>query len=120
MMETKNALLIDDNTIDLLVNRKILESHGISRIYCTRTCKDALTHLQESAHKYDLIITDIYLPMMDGFEFTEKYFELKLNNKHGEIFVLSASVEPEHKQKAKQRNIKFIEKPLSIEKLVKK
>lgn len=119
-METKNALIIDNNIIDLFINRKILESHGISKIYCAKTCKDALTHLQESAHKYDLIITDIYLPMMDGFEFADKYYELKLNNKHGEIFITSASVDPEHKQKAKQRNIKFIEKPLSIEKLLKK
>lgn len=55
---------------------------------------------------------------MDGFEFADKYFELKLNNKHGEIFVLSASVDPTHKQKAIQRNIKFIEKPLSVDKII--
>jgi CheY-like chemotaxis protein len=116
-MKTKNALIIDNNLIDLFVSRKILESHGISKIHCARNCKDALTHLQASSHKYHLIITDIYLPLMDGFEFADKFFELKLNNKHGEIFILTASVDPSHNQKAEQRNIKFIEKPLAMDKL---
>lgn len=117
-METKTALLIDDNLIDLFVARKILEHVGLTHIRCERNCDDALSCLQEASLKYDLIITDIYLPSMSGFEFVDKFNKLGFDKKHGEIVIISSSINPVDKEQAKQRNIKFIEKPFSIEKLI--
>lgn len=117
-METKTALLIDNNLIDLFVNRKILECSGFTHIHCARNGNEALIYLKESAIKCSNIFVNIYLPLMDGFEFADKFNELVLNQKHGEIVILSASIDPLDIEKAEQRNIKFIEKPLSIEKLL--
>lgn len=117
-METKNALIIDNNLIDIFINRKILENFGFTNIYCAKNCNDALIYLKESDIKYHTIFTDIFSPLVNGFEFADKYREQGLNEKHGEIFILSASIDPLDRQKAEQRNIKFIEKPLTIEKLM--
>jgi CheY-like chemotaxis protein len=54
---------------------------------------------------------------MDGFEFIDNLHKLNLHKKQGKICVLSASVNPEDKEKSDGRNAKFIEKPLTIEKL---
>lgn len=115
----KSVMLIDSNNIDIFINCKILEHYGVTDVVSFKNVSDALYHLQKTSIKYNLVLTDIYFPLMDGFEFADKFIELELNKKHGEIVVLSASVNPSDKEKAKQLNIEFIEKPFSIDKLFK-
>jgi CheY-like chemotaxis protein len=57
---------------------------------------------------------------MGGFEFIDVIRSLKLHKKHGEICLLSASINPLDKEKAKQKNIRFIDKPLKINNLLQK
>ncbi len=116
--ELKSVLLIDNNDIDNFVNSKILENYGVTTIMSCRSVKSALNHLKETDIKYQLILVDLYLPIIDGFEFIDKYRELDLHKKHGEICLLSASLNPLHKQKSIEKNIKFIEKPLTIERML--
>ena len=116
--KTKSVLLIDNNDIDLFVNQKELENYGVTNIHSFRRGNDALLHLKETEIKYHLILIDVYLPIMDGFEFLDKFMELGLNKKHGEICLLSASINPFHLQKSKEISVRFIEKPLTIEKLL--
>ena len=117
-MNMKTALIIDDNEIDCFVNQKILEMYGLASIHCVRNGNDALQYLKDTDAKCHFILTDINLPLMDGFEFSDKFSEMELHKKHGEIILLSASINPSDKVKAERRNIKFIEKPLTIEKLL--
>lgn len=79
-----------------------------------KSVKSALNHLKETDTKYQLILVNIYLPMIDGFEFVNMIRALDLHKKHGEICLLSASLDPLHKQKSAEKNIRFIEKPLII------
>ncbi len=127
-MKTENAplkvldkinsiLLIDYNDIDLFINQKLLENFGVENICSMRGASDALLHLRVHKVYYSLIIIDIILPFSDGFEFIDKVRELELYKKQGEIIILSNSIDPLHREKAKNRNIKFIEKPLTIEKI---
>lgn len=116
--KTKSVLLIDYNEIDLFVNQKILENYGIENVCCMRGASDALLHLKVHKVYYSLIIIDIYLPFSDGFKFIDNVRELELYKKQGEIIIISNSIDPSHREKAKNRNIKFIEKPLTIEKLL--
>lgn len=111
------ALIIDDNEIDRFINQKLLEMYGFAFIRCVKNAKEALQYLEDTDTKCQFILTDINLPLMDGFEFSDNFIELGLDKKHGEIILLSASLNPFDKEKARQRNIRFIEKPLSIEKL---
>lgn len=113
-------MLIDNNEIDNFVNRKLLEYYGINDIISFINADRALIHLKKTKVKYQLILIDIYLPIMDGFEFIDKFYELDLHKTQGNICLLSASVNPIHKYQSSEKNVRFINKPLTIEKLFEK
>ncbi len=114
----KSVLLIDTNAIDNYTNQKLLEKNGVNEVATFSNTEKALFHLKETNVKYHLILVDMYLPMTDGIDFINKFNALGLNNSHGEICVLSASLNPEHINKIIKRNVRFIEKPLTIDKLL--
>lgn len=113
----RSVMLIDDDEIDNFINRKVLEQYGITDIISFKSVSPALSYLKKTDVKYQLILTDIYLPMIDGFEFIDKFNELELHKTQGEICLLSASINSSDKDKAEEKNIKIIEKPFTIEKL---
>ena len=116
--EIKSVLLIDNNHVDIFVNHKLLEYYGVTNIMSFRCPSKALAYLKETNIKYQLILIEIYLPIIDGFEFIDMIRSLDLHKKHGEICLLSASLDPFHKQKSSEKNIKLIEKPLTIKNLL--
>lgn len=63
------AIVIDDDETLLLLTKEILEQHNI-KVSVFSSGKDALEHIHEI--EYDLVITDIQLPLMNGFHFAEK------------------------------------------------
>lgn len=67
-------------------------------------------------HPFDIIITDIQMPNMDGLLLAEKI--LKINPKQ-EIILLSAYTESDYLKKAEQLGIKsYIAKPTDFEKIL--
>jgi response regulator of citrate/malate metabolism len=70
---------------------------------------------------YDLLLTDIYMPDMNGFQLSEKILELDVNLRV--CFMSSAEVNIEALREVypKSRSIGcFIKKPVTIEYLVKR
>ena len=118
MRKIKSVLLIDNNDIDNFINHKLLENYGITHVIAFKNATAALSYLSETNVKYHLILVDIYLTMIDGFEFIDKFNKLGLHKTQGKICILSSSINPADKEKAADRNINFIEKPLTIEKLL--
>ena len=116
--ELKSVLLVDSLEIDNFVNQKLLEIHGVKEIISFKSANKALTHLKETDIIYQLILVDIYLPITDGFEFIDMFRSLDLHKKHGEICLLSASLDPIHKHKSAEKNVRFIEKPLTIQRIL--
>ena len=107
-------MLVDSIEIDNFVNQKLLEIYGVKDVIAFRSPSKALANLKETNITYQLILVDIYLPIMGGFEFIDTFYKLNLHKKHGEVCLLSASLDPFHKQKAAEKNIKFLEKPFTI------
>jgi len=118
MTEIESILLIDNGDIDNFINHKILESYGVTTILSFKNANTALSFLTETNIKFQFIIVDLYLPIMDGFQFIDKFNELGLHTKQGEICLLSASIDPLHKQQSAERNVRFIEKPLTIKNIL--
>lgn len=102
-------LLVDDDQPTNFIHKKILETAG-----CTETIKtaingfDALKYL-EKANKHeadypapDLILLDINMPAMNGWEFLEKYEADEQISKDKVIVMLTTSPNPDDLQKAKE------------------
>jgi len=69
VLEGKKMLLVDDTRINLLLLGKIMEKHGIKYDQAPDG-KKAYDLFQ--LNDYDLIITDIHMPEMDGVELTKR------------------------------------------------
>lgn len=69
-LENKNILLIDDNNTNLRILKEQLEQWKQKPVL-TSSGKQALQVLQQSP-KFDLVITDMQMPDMDGVEVAQK------------------------------------------------
>jgi len=70
-----NVLAVDDNEINRMVLVSLLEHEG-ARVDCTNSGAATLARLlQVGAEHYDIILTDIQMPGMDGYELTRRIHE---------------------------------------------
>jgi CheY-like chemotaxis protein len=120
-MGTKiNLLVIDDDDINIFIIKKIVEKTGYNVEMTAKTNgKLAIEYLKEKAAFPDLILIDINMPILNGWEFIEAYEELGTNHKV-DMYMLSSSVYENDIEKAKSyKTVKgFISKPLSIDRLI--
>ena len=74
MKRIGTAILIDDNTIDQRLYKKILmRSDLVGEVITFSLAGPALDFLRENrSQKIDVIFLDIIMPMMDGFEFLDR------------------------------------------------
>lgn len=72
------VMLVDDNIIDLKINSKIIQLSGLfDEIIQCQSGEEAITYFNQHSGQPEqlphLILLDIQMPEMDGFEFMEKY-----------------------------------------------
>jgi DNA-binding response OmpR family regulator len=118
MDNNNNRILVVDDEPDLTqVSTLALEYHG----YKVDSFNDPLEALSKfKPGSYDLIIIDIKMPKMDGFEL---YHEIKKKDNNAKVCFLTASelYYEEFRKKeysALDRNL-FIQKPIGNEELIK-
>jgi putative two-component system response regulator len=85
----EEILVVDDNEINLEIMQSQLTAMGY-RVDMAVNGKDALVKYR--AKKYDVILTDIEMPEMNGYELTAEIRRLEENtDKHITIFAITAS-----------------------------
>ena len=106
----------DDPTIQNLIKRYIAAS--ICDVICAGSCADGLAAVEE--HKPDLILMDVMMPVMDGFEFCAM---LQQNEESANIPVIFLSALGEAQDKARALSVgavDYLTKPFSKMQLVDK
>jgi response regulator RpfG family c-di-GMP phosphodiesterase len=115
-----NFLLIDDSAFDLLIYEKLLQKSGISKMVKTfNSARDALKYLLDegTALPETVILLDLQMPDMNGFEFIEEYDSAPDFMKEKiRVFMLSSTIDSRDIEKAKAslHIIDLLPKPLDI------
>lgn len=110
-------LLVDDDETTNFVNQLLLEHMEVTdQVLVAYNGRQALTLIQQQCCP-TLILLDINMPVMNGFEFIEAYEGLELPNKQSVVVVmLTTSLNPKDMERLEQMSIQgFFNKPLTEE-----
>ncbi|WP_200979710.1 response regulator [Echinicola sp. 20G] len=111
----KSILIVDDDKVQHLINKRVLLGENPNlKLYFFQNPLNALSWLGD--HSVDLLLLDINMPEMKGWEFLDKMIELGLNL---EVKMLSSSIDPRDEERSKQYDMVsgFLVKPLKKEAL---
>jgi CheY-like chemotaxis protein len=123
--KTDLLYIIDDDEIIVYLTGKTLRKHDFTKeikTFCHGL--EALENLKNIAQSSeqqwpDIILLDLNMPIMDGWQFIESFIELGLS-KNISLFIYSSSIDRSDQERSQyySDHIKgFITKPLTIDKL---
>ncbi len=117
-----SVMIIDDDAIHCFITERLLQGYLFSKeIIAHENSKDALDYLKQMQGKKmpDYIFLDICLPVIDGFEFLSEFEKLSPPCQ-SKVVILTASIAPEDKEKAKEFKcvVDWMAKPLSEDALM--
>lgn len=114
----KRVLLVEDNELNAEIATKILENHGlhVDRAENGKKCLEQLKKMPDLY--YDVILMDIQMPEMDGYETTEAIRKSETKNANIPIIAMTANAFEEDREKALQAGMNaHIAKPIDVKKL---
>lgn len=122
MKKIKSIFVIEDDPISSFVIKLALKDH-IAFQECQefkngKAAVDFLLQSKDKDNRPELILLDINMPIMDGWEFLEKFSDLPYTENIS-IVMLSSSINPEDIQKAQSNKLVkgFLSKPIDNQKL---
>jgi adenylate cyclase len=103
-------LIVDDQPANITLLEQVLAGAGYRSVTATTDPRTVCAlHRQ---HRYDLILLDLQMPGMDGFQVMEA---LKATEMDGYLSVLVLTAQPDHKLRALRAGAKdFVSKPFDL------
>jgi CheY-like chemotaxis protein len=103
-------LIVDDQESNVQLLEQLLSEAGYTNVSATTNPVEVCA--LHSEHHYDLILLDLQMPVMDGFQVMEG---LKANSDDSYLPVIVLTAQPAHKLNALQAGAKdFISKPFDL------
>ena len=117
MMNNFMTLIVDDEHLNRLLMKKFLATGGIPYAEATDG-QEALDWIRQCTHENVIVLLDLNMPVMDGYEFleyiSENYFEFR--DKKILVIIVSASEYTTFRQNAPNADIvQYLPKPVSKE-----
>jgi len=124
-VKLKCVLLVDDDEAVNFINEMVLKRVDVAeRIEIAENGMEAIRYLEdrleEGVPPPELILLDINMPGLNGWEFLEKYRQLKARlQRAATIVMLTTSSNPDDRLRAERiEEVKgFVSKPLTVEKM---
>lgn len=105
-----SILIVDDQQSNVTLLEEMLRQAGYLNVTSTQKSQDVCALHRKN--RYDLILLDLQMPGMDGFQVLEA---LKTNDAEGYIPVIVLTAQPGHKLRALRGGAKdFISKPFDL------
>ncbi|KAB8062692.1 MULTISPECIES: response regulator [Janthinobacterium] len=105
-----SILIVDDQEANVMLLEQVLRNAGYTRI--TSTMDPQAVRALHQEHRYDLILLDLQMPEMDGFEVMEGLRDIEAGSY---LPVLVITAQPGHKLRALQAGAKdFVSKPFDL------
>ena len=128
MNESKCILVVDDDQTTVLLTHLFLESMSLTDVHSSSNGQEAIDFISEHCKGQkeekvcpDIVLLDLNMPVMDGFEFLEAYSRTKeLSKDRISIVVLTSSDSKRDRDRIKESNVPvsgYIVKPLTEEKI---
>jgi len=115
--DKKTILIVEDDPLNTILTVDLLEGSGFNTLSCSEG-KSALEILKDKIP--DLILLDINLPKMNGFELHKKIREDSRLDRV-KIIAVSASAMKEDEERIRSAGFDdFVPKPIDIKRLVSK
>jgi CheY-like chemotaxis protein len=126
MDHIKNLALIDDDELFVFLTKMTIEETNlVDLIKVFSNGLEAINFLKENSNNPDqlpeVILLDLSMPVMDGWQFLEEYIKLKPRiGKKITIYIVSSSISPKDLGKAKSISevSDYIIKPITKEALI--
>lgn len=115
----RRLMMIDDNEIDQMMYRRVIKRSGmVDEVVGFLWAHEALEYLLDPANpSVDLILLDVNMPRMDGFEFLQAASEAAGSDFAPVVVMLTTSLNPRDYDRAMQYDAvrEFLHKPLCLE-----
>jgi diguanylate cyclase (GGDEF)-like protein len=103
-------LIVDDSEANVVLLERMLHGAGYTCVASTMDPREVCELHRKN--RYDLILLDLQMPVMDGFEVMEGLKEIEID---GYLSVLAVTAQPGHKLRALQGGAKdFLSKPFDL------
>lgn len=115
----KNVLLVEDNEINLTIGKNMLKMFGLN-VETAETGIDAIEAIKKDSNKYDIILMDCQMPIMDGYTAASQIKEMRNTHKMKDtpVIALTANAMKGDYQKCINAGMDdYISKPIHIDSL---
>ena len=115
VLPNKRIMVVDDMSVNRLVIQAMLKRMGITDITTATNGVEALKALNDAPDAFDVIFTDLLMPVMDGKDLIR---EIRKNEQWKDLHVYAVTADAEAQDTCGQLGFTgFLTKPITMDKL---
>ena len=114
--EELHVLIVDDVPLNISILRAMLHKNGVSDVVASVNGRDALKKIRTSVKLFDLVLTDLWMPEMDGRVLLQ---ELRADPQFKSLNVIAITADVDAKEECMKLGFSdVIFKPVTTEKII--